>query len=118
MQLAALALALPALLLAARLGTEFLPALDEGALMVQTMLPSDASLAAVDEANVAFERRLAEVAGVASVYRRTGRGEVTEDPMPHSLSDVLIVLEAGRRCRGGRATRSRRSASGRRSASR
>ena len=26
-------------------------------------------------------------------YRRTGRGELTEDPMPHYLSDVLIVLD-------------------------
>lgn len=94
-QLVALAVAVPSLWLATRLGTDFLPALDEGALMVQTLLPSDASLAAVDEANVGFEAAVAELPGVRSVYRRTGRGEMTEDPMPHSLSDVLIVLEPG-----------------------
>ncbi len=94
-QIVALAISLPALWLATRLGTQFLPELDEGALMVQTLLPSDASVAAVDEANVAFETDVAALAGVRSVYRRTGRGEITEDPMPHSISDLLIVLEPG-----------------------
>jgi cobalt-zinc-cadmium resistance protein CzcA len=92
-QLLALAIAVPPLLLAARLGTQFLPELDEGAIMVQTLLPSDASVAAVDEANVDFETAVAALPGVRSVYRRTGRGEITEDPMPHSMSDVLVVLE-------------------------
>jgi len=91
----ALALALGALALGARLGTDFLPALDEGALMVQTVLPSDASLAAIDAANRQIEEEIGALPGVASVYRRTGRGEVTEDPMPTFLSDVLVVLERG-----------------------
>lgn len=94
-QLAAAALALPAIALALSLGTDFLPALDEGAVMVQTVLPSDLSLAAVDEANQQLENALGELDGVAASYRRTGRGEVTEDPMPHYLSDVLLVLSPG-----------------------
>jgi cobalt-zinc-cadmium resistance protein CzcA len=92
-QVAALLVALPSFWLASRLGTQFLPELDEGALMVQTLLPSDASVAAVDEANLDFENDVARMNGVRSVYRRTGRGELTEDPMPHSISDILIVLE-------------------------
>lgn len=94
-QILALALALPSAWLATRLGSDFLPALDEGALMAQTLLPSDASLAAIDSANRGFEETVAELPGVASIYRRTGRGEVTEDPMPTYLSDVLIVLDEG-----------------------
>jgi cobalt-zinc-cadmium resistance protein CzcA len=96
-QALAVALALPSLWLGARLPTDFLPALDEGAIMVQTLLPSDASLAAVDEANGRLEERLAELPGIAAHYRRTGRGEVTEDPMPHYLSDVLVILAPGAR---------------------
>lgn len=96
-QLLALALALPALFVATRLGSEFLPALDEGALMAQTLLTSDASLPAIDAANRQFEQAVAEVPGVLASYRRTGRGEVTEDPMPTYLSDILIVLEKGSR---------------------
>ncbi|MEO8505310.1 MAG: efflux RND transporter permease subunit [Acidobacteriota bacterium] len=94
-QVASAALALPAIILAIGLGTDFLPALNEGALLVQTFLPSDASLAAVDSANRQFEDRLLQVEGVKAAYRRTGRGELTEDPMPHYSSDVLITLEAG-----------------------
>ena len=81
-QLVALALSAGAIVLGARLGSDFLPALDEGALMAQTLLPSDTSLAAIDSANRQFEEVVAEVDGVESIYRRTGRGEVTEDPMP------------------------------------
>lgn len=94
-QLAALVVALPAVWLATRLGSDFLPALDEGAVMAQTLLTSGSSLAAVDEANRQFEDAVAKVPGVRASYRRTGRGEVTEDPMPTYISDVLIVLDRG-----------------------
>ncbi len=91
----ALSLTLPSLWLAWRLGTNFLPALDERALMLQSNLPAETSLAAVDEANFQLEADLLKVPGVAAVYRRTGRGEMTEDPMPHTLSDVLVILKKG-----------------------
>jgi cobalt-zinc-cadmium resistance protein CzcA len=94
-QLLAVAIALPAIVLAFAVGTDFLPPLDEGALLVQTLLPSDTSLTAVDSANRGLEESLAEMPGVRASYRRTGRGEATEDPMPHYLSDVLVVLEDG-----------------------
>ena len=93
--LLAVALTAPAIVLGFGLGTDFLPALDEGAVLVQTLLPSDASLAAVDGANRDLEESLAAMEGVRASYRRTGRGEATEDPMPHYLSDVLIVIEDG-----------------------
>lgn len=96
-QLAALAIAVPAVVLAAGLGTDFLPQLDEGALLAQTILPSDTSLAAVDRANREVEDRLGALPGVKASYRRTGRGEISEDPMPHYLSDVLVVLAPGAR---------------------
>jgi cobalt-zinc-cadmium resistance protein CzcA len=94
-QVIALAIVIPSFLLALTIGTDFLPSLDEGALMMQTLLPSDTSLAAVDSANAELEEKVAKVGGVKGVYRRTGRGELTEDPMPHYLSDVLVVLDPG-----------------------
>jgi cobalt-zinc-cadmium resistance protein CzcA len=39
---------------------------------------------------------LRQVPEVEDVVRRTGRAERTEDPMPHTLSDVLVVLKADR----------------------
>ncbi|WP_306590600.1 efflux RND transporter permease subunit [Geothrix sp. 21YS21S-4] len=92
----ALGLTVPSLWLALRLGTNFLPPLDEGALMLNSILPAETSLAAVDEANFQLEGRLARLRGVASVYRRTGRSELTEDPMPHTISDVMVILDGSR----------------------
>jgi cobalt-zinc-cadmium resistance protein CzcA len=95
--IAAAALSAAGIAAALRLDSDFLPALDEGAVMVQTLLPSDTSLAAVDAANRRLEQALDHLPGVAAHYRRTGRGELTEDPMPHYLSDVLVILEPGAR---------------------
>ena len=95
-QAIALAITIPSIVLAFGLGSNFLPKLDEGALMLNSRLPAETSLAAVDEANIQLEQKLAKVSGVDSVYRRTGRAELTEDPMPHTLSDVLVVLDGKR----------------------
>jgi len=93
----ALGLTIPSIWLALRLGSNFLPNLDEGALLLNSILPAETSLASVDEANFQLEQKLVKLPGVASVYRRTGRSELTEDPMPHTISDVLVVLDGSRR---------------------
>jgi cobalt-zinc-cadmium resistance protein CzcA len=92
----ALAVTLPALLLAFRIGSDFMPQLDEGALLLQTVLPPEASLEEVDRRNHRVEDILRRFPEVKEVVRRTGRAERTEDPMPHVLSDVLVVLKPER----------------------
>jgi cobalt-zinc-cadmium resistance protein CzcA len=92
----ALAVTIPALFLASRIGSDFMPALDEGALLLQTILPPEASLEEVDRRNHRVEDVLRKFPEVREVVRRTGRAERTEDPMPHVVSDVLVVLEPGR----------------------
>jgi cobalt-zinc-cadmium resistance protein CzcA len=86
----------PALLLARVIGSDFMPRLDEGALLLQTMLPPEASLDEVDRLNHRVEDALRELPEVDDVVRRTGRAERTEDPMPHTVSDVLVVLKSDR----------------------
>jgi heavy metal efflux system protein len=90
---AALAITIPAFIGLMYVGTEFMPELDEGALLIQTVLPGEASLEQVDKANLQVQEVIAQVNGVAAVSRRTGRSEETEDPMPHVLSDVLVQLK-------------------------
>ena len=68
-----------------------MPQLDEGAFLLQTVLPAEASLDEVDRLNHRVEDVLREVPEVEDVVRRTGRAERTEDPMPHTVSDVLVV---------------------------
>ncbi len=96
-RIATLALTIPALFLATRLGSDLMPALDEGAVLMQTSLPAEASLDEVDRLNHRVEDVLRTFPEVVDVVRRTGRAERTEDPMPHTISDVLIILDPERR---------------------
>ena len=89
-------LAVPCLFLGLRIGSDFMPQLDEGAFLLQTVLPAEAALDEVDRLNHRVEDTLREVPEVEDVVRRTGRAERTEDPMPHTLSDVLVVLKPDR----------------------
>jgi heavy metal efflux system protein len=87
----------PALVLGLRIGSDFMPQLDEGAFLLQTVLPAEASLEEVDRLNHRVEDILRKIPEVEDVVRRTGRAERTEDPMPHTVSDVLVVLRPERR---------------------
>jgi len=95
-QIVTLAVTIPAISFSLYVGSDFMPALDEGAFLLQTSLPADASLEEVDRLNHRVEDALREFPEVEDVVRRTGRAERTEDPMPHTLSDVLVVLKKDR----------------------
>jgi heavy metal efflux system protein len=95
-RVATLVITIPALWLATQLGSDFMPELDEGAVLMQTSLPAEAALDEVDRLNHRVEDVLRSFPEVEDVVRRTGRAERTEDPMPHTLSDVLIVLKPER----------------------
>jgi cobalt-zinc-cadmium resistance protein CzcA len=94
--LISLAVMIPALGLSLVVGSDFMPKLDEGAFLLQTILPPEASLEQVDRLNHRVEDVLREFPEVEDVVRRTGRAERTEDPMPHTVSDVLVVLKPTR----------------------
>lgn len=91
-----LVIAVPTILFGLRIGSDFMPQLDEGAFLLQTVLPAEAALDEVDRLNHRVEDVLRGVPEVEDVVRRTGRAERTEDPMPHTLSDVLVVLKPDR----------------------
>jgi cobalt-zinc-cadmium resistance protein CzcA len=97
-RLGTLALTIPAVGLAFVVGSDFMPEIDEGAFLLQTVLPAEASLDEVDRLNHRVEDVLRKFPEVEDVVRRSGRAERTEDPMPHTISDVLVVLkgEGGR----------------------
>jgi cobalt-zinc-cadmium resistance protein CzcA len=89
----AFAVTLPSIWLALRLGSNFLPSLDEGAYMLLSKVPAESSLDAVDHANLQLDERLKVIPGVHAVYRRSGRAEVTEDPCPITDSEIMVILE-------------------------
>jgi cobalt-zinc-cadmium resistance protein CzcA len=91
-----LLIAVPTIVFGLRIGSDFMPQLDEGAFLLQTILPAEAALDEVDRLNHRVEDALRQVPEVEDVVRRTGRAERTEDPMPHTVSDVLVVLKPDR----------------------
>ena len=95
-QLATIAVTVPAIVLATKVGSDFMPQLDEGAFLLQTVMPPDTALDQVDRINHRVEDVLRKFGDVDDVVRRTGRAERTEDPMPHVVSDVLVVLKPDR----------------------
>jgi Cu(I)/Ag(I) efflux system membrane protein CusA/SilA len=77
----------------ARLGSEFMPALDEGDLLyMPTTLPG----VSVDEAADILRRTdriIAAMPEVAHVFGKAGRAETATDPAPLSMLETTIVLK-------------------------
>jgi cobalt-zinc-cadmium resistance protein CzcA len=79
--------------LGTHLGREFLPELDEGTVICETVrLPSVSLAQSLDQTRQA-EKALLTFPEVKSVVTRTGRAEVAVDPMGINMSDVWILLE-------------------------
>ncbi len=77
-----------------RLGTEFLPPLDEGAIAVNAVRLPSASLDASKKQAAVIERKiLEEFPEVDTVVSKTGRPEIAEDPMGPEQNDILIMLK-------------------------
>jgi cobalt-zinc-cadmium resistance protein CzcA len=91
---AALLLLGNALFLATRLGSEFIPRLREGALVINTVRLAGVSIDESVRYGVQIERAILEKFPdeVEHVWTRSGSAEITTDPMGVELSDVFITL--------------------------
>jgi len=76
------------------LGAEFIPALDEGSILVQMYRVPGISITESLHGNEIIERVLREFPEVSSVFSRTGSPEVATDPMAIDQSDVYVLLKA------------------------
>lgn len=92
---AAIAAVLVALsfLIASRMGSEFIPNLDEGDIALQALRMPSTSLTQSIEMQSQIERRLLQFPEVKEVFARTGTAEVAADPMPPNISDGYIMLK-------------------------
>ena len=84
---------LAASLLFFRLGGEFLPTLDEGDVVVQTLRLQSSSMSHSINAGLEVERALHSFDEVETVVTRIGSPEVATDLMGIELSDVFVVLQ-------------------------
>jgi len=78
--------------LATRLGTEFIPNLNEGDLAVQALRIPGTSLTQSIEMQFQLERALADMPEVKTYFSRVGTAEVATDPMPPNISDGYVML--------------------------
>ncbi|MBI5499260.1 MAG: efflux RND transporter permease subunit [Deltaproteobacteria bacterium] len=78
--------------LARDVGTEFMPALDEGAMAINVVRLPNAALDGSVAVSTHIERRLRAFPEIRTVVSRTGRAEISEDPMGPEQTDVLIML--------------------------
>ena len=75
------------------LGTEFLPPLDEGAIAVNLVRLPSASLRSSTEQVLAIEAELRrKFPEIETVVSKSGRAEISEDPMGPEQTDLFIML--------------------------
>ena len=75
-----------------RLGTEFVPDLDEGSLVIEVIRPPSTSLQESVRQTGQIEAVLQRFAEVRTVVSRTGRPEIANDPMGPDQSDIYVML--------------------------
>ena len=80
-------------LLGLRLGTEFLPSLDEGDLLVHALRIPGTSLSTAVEMQHILERKLKTYPEVDYVFSKIGTAEIATDPMPPSVADTYVMLK-------------------------
>ncbi len=78
---------------ASRLGTEFIPNLDEGDMALHALRIPGTSLSQAVEMQSVLEARIAQIPEVASVFAKMGTAEVATDPMPPSVADTFVIMK-------------------------
>ena len=81
-------------LLATRLGSEFVPSLNEGDFAIQALRIPGTSLSQSVAMQQQLEKRLkADFPEIERIFARTGTAEIAADPMPPNISDGYIMLK-------------------------
>ncbi len=80
-------------LTATRLGTEFIPSLDEGDIAMHALRIPGTSLTQAIAMQRELEDRLKQFPEVDRIVAKMGTAEVATDPMPPSVADTYIMLK-------------------------
>jgi heavy metal efflux system protein len=89
----ALLLVIGAFIALARLGTEFMPKLDEGQFLIETRRLPSVSLTTATEISGMVEKALLEFPEVTSVITKLGRPDIATDTMGIYQGDVYVRLK-------------------------
>jgi cobalt-zinc-cadmium resistance protein CzcA len=80
-------------LLATRLGTEFIPNLDEGDIALHALRIPGTSLDQAVKMQSTLEARIKRFPEVDRVFGKLGTAEVATDPMPPSVADTFLMMK-------------------------
>jgi heavy metal efflux system protein len=89
----AVALVLVAGIGASRMGSEFVPNLDEGDIALHALRIPGTSLTQAIQMQSALEARIKSFPEVERVVAKIGTAEVATDPMPPSVADTFVMLK-------------------------
>ena len=78
---------------ASRMGSEFVPNLDEGDIALHALRIPGTSLTQAVQMQSALEARLKGFPEVERVFAKLGTAEVATDPMPPSVADTFVMLK-------------------------
>lgn len=78
---------------ATKLGTEFVPSLDEGDVAIQALRVPGTSLTESVRMQAQLETRLKSIPEVKEAFARIGTAEIATDPMPPNISDGYVMLK-------------------------
>lgn len=92
----AFALLILAGLMASQLGSDFIPELDEGDLVLNVTRPAQISIDASVNEQLSLEKLIGEFPEVKEVFARLGTPESATDPMGVNLADTFLILEKDR----------------------
>ncbi len=78
--------------LATRLGSDFIPNLDEGDIALHALRIPGTSLEQAITMQSTLEKRIKQFPEVAHVFGKLGTAEVATDPMPPSVADTFLIM--------------------------
>ena len=81
------------LLLATKMGTEFLPTLDEGDMAIHALRVTGTSLSQAVSMQDAVENKIKELPEIDYVFSKIGTADIATDPMPPSVADVFAIVK-------------------------
>jgi heavy metal efflux system protein len=76
-----------------RLGSEFLPTLDEGDLLIHALRIPGTSVTTAVDMQKQLERKLLTYPEVSYVFSKLGTADIATDPMPPSVADTYVMIK-------------------------
>jgi cobalt-zinc-cadmium resistance protein CzcA len=80
-------------ILASRMGTEFIPSLDEGDIAMHALRVPGTGLSQAVTMQNSLEDALKVLPEVDRIFSKIGTGEVANDPMPPSVADTFLMIK-------------------------